>query len=397
MQARSFDRRALLRAGGATLALGALSACANGPARLATLADNTTGYDPLPPLAPIRAHADRIIAITVCTRPFRAAGPRIESEKLGRKTVVHHYGHGGSGWSLSWGSARLAVREVLATNVPEIGIVGCGAIGLTSARVAQRAGLKVTIYARELPPDVRSSRATGVWSPDSRYCTAEALTPDGIARWEAMARDSFQTYQTLLGLPGEPVEWRDGYALSDEAFGSHGGEMDGEPTYANLLPLIRSLWPRAQDIPRGAHPFPATYVRRYTQMIFNISAYQRLLMADFLASGGQIEVREFASPGDLEKLPQKTLINATGYGARALFGDDSIVPVCGQIARLVPQPEVDYGISYGSLNVVPRRDGIVVQTGAPGDFNNADTTANRAESEAGVALLAKLMAGMRKT
>ncbi|WP_020647731.1 FAD-dependent oxidoreductase [Solimonas variicoloris] len=390
------QRRDFLRTTGATLALGAMaSGCASAPRAVAT-ATAPTDYDPLPPLAPIRARPDRLIAISVCTRPFRAQGPRIEAEKLGRKTVVHHYGHGGSGWSLSWGSARLALREVLATQVAEVGVIGCGAIGLTTALLAQRAGLKVTIYARERPPDVRSSRATGVWSPDSRYCTAEHATPDAVARWETMARESFRTYQTLLGLPGDPIEWRDGYALGDEPFNGGHGEGDGEPVYANLLPLIRSLWPRGQDIPPGAHPFPVPYVRRYTTMVYNLSSYSRLLIEDFERGGGRIETREFERPAELEKLPEKTLVNCTGYGARALFGDDSIVPVRGQIGRLIPQPEVNYGLSYGSLFVVPRRDGIVVQTGAPGDYGNADATPNHAESEAAVRQLAALMAKMRR-
>ena len=40
-------------------------------------------------------------------------------------------------------------------------------------------------------------------------------------------------------------------------------------------------------------------------------------------------------------LPERTIVNCTGYGARALFGDELLIPVRGQIARLVPQPEVD--------------------------------------------------------
>src|SRR5689334_20358369 len=80
------------------------------------------------PFAFIRAVPDRIISLTVCTRPFRAAGARIETEKLGRKTIVHNYGHGGSGWSLSWGSATVAVRQVLATREREIAVIGCGVI-----------------------------------------------------------------------------------------------------------------------------------------------------------------------------------------------------------------------------------------------------------------------------
>ncbi|MET0210931.1 MAG: FAD-dependent oxidoreductase, partial [Burkholderiaceae bacterium] len=116
-----------------------------------------------PPPARIRADADRIIDIAVCTRPFRAEGPRIETQRLHGKAVVHHYGHGGSGWSLSWGSARLgALPLILATGERRIAVIGCGAIGLTTARVAQQAGLRVRIYCKERPPEVASSIATGM-------------------------------------------------------------------------------------------------------------------------------------------------------------------------------------------------------------------------------------------
>jgi glycine/D-amino acid oxidase-like deaminating enzyme len=141
------------------------------------------------PLAPIRATPDRIVALSVCTRPFRAQGPRIEVVRIGRKQVVHNYGHGGSGWSLSWGSAELAVGLAQAAGArDELAVIGCGAIGLTTALVAQRAGLRVRIYAKERPPEVRSFFATGVWSPDSRICTAEHATPEFKKRWEQMAR-----------------------------------------------------------------------------------------------------------------------------------------------------------------------------------------------------------------
>src|SRR5947209_12693691 len=93
-------------------------------------------YDAVPQLAPIRAHEDRLFRITVCTRPFRAAGPRIETERIGDKVVVHNYGHGGSGWSLSWGSSTLATELALKTNTrpnPDVAVIGCGALGLTSA------------------------------------------------------------------------------------------------------------------------------------------------------------------------------------------------------------------------------------------------------------------------
>ena len=290
-------------------------------------------------IAPIRATPDRITGIYVCTRPFRAAGPRIETERLDHKTIVHNYGHGGSGWSLSWGSSALALRMAQATGTKEIGVIGCGALGLTSALLAQRAGLAVRIYARELPPDVFSMRASGVWTPDSRICDAEHAAAFGD-RWEEMTRTSFRTYQSLLGLPGKPIEWIDGYALSDAPFGTPEPPVPDEPEYGGFHDRVRDLTPRPVELATGTHPFPQAHVRRFTTMMFNISSYARMLMSDFLAAGGKIEVREFHHPRELMTLREHTLINATGYGARALFNDDSIVPVRGQTARLIPQPEV---------------------------------------------------------
>ncbi len=82
--------------------------------------------------------------ITVCLRPFRAAGPRLDVERVGDKIVIHNYGHGGSGWSLSWGSSSLATEKALSTGEREFAVIGCGALGLTSATLLQRAGAKVT-------------------------------------------------------------------------------------------------------------------------------------------------------------------------------------------------------------------------------------------------------------
>jgi len=103
----------------------------------------------LPRLMPIRAELDRIFRTTVCSRPFRAAGPRLEVERVGDKIVVHNYGHGGSGWSLSWGSSAIAVEKAMANGTRDIAIIGCGALGITSATLLQRAKAKVTIYAKE--------------------------------------------------------------------------------------------------------------------------------------------------------------------------------------------------------------------------------------------------------
>jgi D-amino-acid oxidase len=49
----------------------------------------------------------KVLAERVGLRPFRRSGVRLERDQLrDGRTVVHNYGHGGSGFTLSWGCAR---------------------------------------------------------------------------------------------------------------------------------------------------------------------------------------------------------------------------------------------------------------------------------------------------
>jgi D-amino-acid oxidase len=387
--ADSIGRRAVLAGTGATLLLGMLEGC-RAPALRS--GGGAAARLELPPL-----HADdgRITSITVCTRPFRPQGPRLDVERIGNKTVIHNYGHGGSGWSLSWGSSAIATENALATGVREVGVIGCGALGLTSALLLQRAGLRVAIYAKDLPPNVRSALATGVWSPDSRICLEENATPAFKRQWEAMARRSWQTYQTFLGLPGDPVEWIEHYSVREAAATtSTSRDADTRPAFAKLEgDLLADLEPKSKVYAPGSHPFGAYTVHSRPWMMFNLNAYMRLLMSDFLASGGKIQVTEFHTPADFASLQEKTLINATGYGARALFGDETLVPVRGQLARTVPQPDIHYGLAYKDANFVPRRDGNIFQVVGDSDyygFGDDSTLPEQAEAQHAVNTIAAL-------
>jgi glycine/D-amino acid oxidase-like deaminating enzyme len=385
-------RRQILAGAGAALVLAALDSCGAGNLRQAGARAATTRLQ----LPPLRAATDRITRITVCTRPFRAQGPRLDVEQVGGKTIVHNYGHGGSGWSLSWGSSSIAVKKAMATGTRDIAVIGCGALGLTSALLLQRAGADVTIYAKDLPPNVRSSLATGIWSPDSRICLEENATPSFNRLWEEMARESFQTYQTLLGLPGNPVEYIDTYAISDSADRNSNARAptDNRPPFAELQRrLTPDLVPRSEEFAPGSHPFGARYLQRNSMMMFNLAGYARMLMSDFLANRGRIEIAEFHTPADFAPLRQTTLINATGYGSRALFADQSVTPVRGQLARMIPQPDVNYGLFYKDVGFIPRRDGMVFQVVGENDyygFNDDTTNPDRAEAEHAVQTIAAL-------
>ena len=48
-----------------------------------------------------------VLAERVGLRPFRRSGVRVERDRLrDARTVIHNYGHGGAGFTLSWGCAR---------------------------------------------------------------------------------------------------------------------------------------------------------------------------------------------------------------------------------------------------------------------------------------------------
>ena len=97
------QRRTFLTTGSMAAIGFGLSGCATNPKP--TLAAKR------PPVAlpPVNAAWDRIIRTTVGLRPHRDPGFVLKADKLGDKLLVHNYGHGGAGITLSWGCAREVV------------------------------------------------------------------------------------------------------------------------------------------------------------------------------------------------------------------------------------------------------------------------------------------------
>ncbi len=72
---------------------------------------------------PVNVARDRVIRTVVGLRPYRPSGFVVRAESLGDKLLVHNYGHGGGGMTLSWGTARLS-----ADLVSESGRTGAAAV-----------------------------------------------------------------------------------------------------------------------------------------------------------------------------------------------------------------------------------------------------------------------------
>jgi hypothetical protein len=266
-------------------------------------------------------------------------------------------------------------------------------------------------------PRTRSVRANGSWTPDSRISLTEPAGPQFGELWEQMARYSYKMFRFYMGLPGRPIDFADQYRLSDTPFESNEPVADPSITgsYASKgLPQqefefgrysdrIRDLTPRPQPLPAGATPFPVPYVSRSEIMFFNFGAYGHVLLGEFFDAGGKVEIREFHHPSELGTLKEKVVINCPGYAAKDLWKDKYMIPVRGQTAWLIPQPEVNYGISYKGTSVLSKSDGIMVMAPpgpAKGDMvgiNDANEIESREEAEAGVREIEQLYSRFPKT
>ena len=328
-------KQALSAAGGGLL----LSACSRRAWQL----------DAAPPrrtFAKVRVSADRVIRSVTGLRPFRPSGFVVRADRADDRTIVHNYGHGGGGITLSWGSSALAVDLATVAGQPRVAVIGCGVMGLTTARLLQDRGFEATIYAKELPPDTTSNVAGGQWSPFTVF-DEESATPAFRQQLERAARLSNRYFQNLVG-DTYGVRWIENYIL-----------RDSPPPQQQPSP-IRDLFFAAEVLPRHDHPFPASHVSRFTTMLIEPPVFLPAITRDFLLRGGRIHVREFHEARDLFRLDEKVVVNCAGLGAHALFGDTELTPIKGQLAILLPQPEVDYIMIKGDYYMFPRRDGIVL-------------------------------------
>jgi glycine/D-amino acid oxidase-like deaminating enzyme len=315
-------------------------------------------------LAPVKVAADRVIRTIVGHRPFRASGFVVKGEKLDSKTVIHNYGHGGAGITLSWGSSQLAVEEGARSGARDCAVLGCGVMGLTTARLLQLRGYSPTIYAKAMPPETTSNVAGGLWEPASVFDHGRE-TAEFRAQFTRSAQVAIRRFQSMAG-DWYGVRWMPLYTLSNER--EYQAPGPDSPNFE-----IEKLYPEARVLRKSEHPFPATFVHRRQSMLIEPAIFLTALLRDFYVAGGKVVVRDFAEARELAGLKEDLIFNCTGLGAKTLFGDAELTPIRGQLVFLIPQPEVDYmtiGPGPGTMYMFPRRDGILLG----GTFDRGVTT-----------------------
>ena len=349
------NRRSVLQLGGMAALGFALEGCAPKTSAKPQLAP------PRPPvrLPVVNASWDRVIRTTVGLRPHRPSGFVLKADRFGAKTLIHNFGHGGSGMSLSWGTASMASDMALAHTDRRAAVMGSGVVGLTSARELQRRGFEVTIYAATVPPDTTSNMSLAGWTPTSGLVNFSSRTPEWDAQFREAVHIAYRRLQLLAG-PKYGISWIMNYAPTDNEQSARGGNVLMPEDIANPRVLLQP----------GEHPFPSKYAIERPEMRIEPSIYLDALMTDFLLWGGKVVIRRFETPADVAALGENVIINCTGLGSKALFNDPELMPLKGQLTILVPQSEITYSTSGGArapvtpeagfIHMMPRSDGIVL-------------------------------------
>jgi D-amino-acid oxidase len=341
------DRRSALQALFVMAGAAALEGCA---AKRVSRASTALAPSPLLKLPKVNVQPDREIRTVVGLRPFRPSGFVVSAQKFDEKLVVHNYGHGGGGVTLSWGTGELACREIDATGAKGVAVLGCGAVGLATARLLQERGCSVTIYAKDLPPSTTSNIAGAQWFPYLVFQRDHA-TPAFLSQFVEAARIANRRYQLMVG-PRYGIHWLPNYRLDNEPIANGGLLGDDSP--------IRDLVAERRYLEPSENPFPFAYAFEFQTMLIEPNRYLPAVMDDFHLAGGRIVVQEFHSLTELQALPERVIVNCTGLGAKTLFGDDELTPVKGQLTFLLPQPEIDYVTLPPDLYMFPRSDGILL-------------------------------------
>jgi hypothetical protein len=257
-----------------------------------------------------------------CTRPMRLGKFNISVDEIGSKTVVHCYGHGGSGCTTLFGSVNYALKLFDTKNIgfdKPIRVIGSGCMGLLSAIELKRMGYNVVgITTKELY-DLPSWRAAGYFA-----LVSVKTSPEEQETLNEIGMNTFLAYKAIeegkhLFISSGAVRYLPVYCSVDTEAGVEDLEARG------LIPPRQEV---TLDFGNGVvHEGFYEYMSYY----INTSLMMSELLMEVERLGIPIEMREVLSFDDVA---EEIIFNCTGMGARALNHDETVIPVLGHLISL---------------------------------------------------------------
>lgn len=308
-------------------------------------------------LAPPSLREEDVVALRCGIRPHRRGRVRVESQEVFGKSVVHNYGHGGAGVTLSWGTAQAAVGLVARSadvgagggearaaslHLQQVAVIGAGVVGLTTAHELARHGARVRVYAREFGHGTTSSLAGALWLPTGVAWGETAEERAAFLGWLACAKRRFlaQMGEGGWGVRTFPL-WEPGVAQQDPRFFRDGIVTD---------------WRTVERLPiHGAVRVGQTW----TALFIDTPLFLERLMSDLRGAGVEFVERSFERAEEVADLPEPSVVNCLGLGAREVWKDRAMVPVRGHLLHLRPQ-SVEYIYHAHYTYMFSRRSALVL-------------------------------------
>ena len=193
----------------------------------------------------------------------------------------------------------------------EVLILGSGVSGLSTGILLLETGYKVTIWAKDLPPNTTSNKAAAVWYPYLCYPRDKAIP------W---ARTTFEYIKK---------------------------EIMNDPKSGCIMRTVTEMFVKQQPDPWWKDAFPGEIERplkeelaegytdayRIQSIVIDTSLYMEYLMDIFKNLGGTVIQKEIK---DIQEALKENglVVNCTGLGSRELFNDDKVYPVRGQMVKI---------------------------------------------------------------
>lgn len=267
-----------------------------------------------------------IIGTNVGIRPYRKTGVRIEAESLPDKLIIHNYGYGGSGLTLSFGGVKevLEILENQKSSSKTVAILGAGVVGLTTAYDLLEKGYEVHIYANEWSPNLTSNVAAGIWSPLS----FPSDIPEEKKKLHQRMLETAE--QRFLKSTGNDPEFAGIRLISSYSFKTNSSQEAIKTKH------------RGEEVVVHFDNGITKNGRRICELGIDGKLFMEDLYSKVKSKGAILQQKHFESLEDLLSLKETIIVNCMSMGSRELFNDQEFIPIRGQIVYFKPQDGIDY-------------------------------------------------------
>ncbi len=273
----------------------------------------------------------------LCHRPMRSGSPEMSIEKKGQKTLIHNYGHGGSGWTLAPGCANYSVglleQEIGNTQASHslpIHIIGAGVLGLfTAYELVLKGYTNITLTAEKFD-GLASLKAGGFLAPSTI-----AIDSNKQKIIDELCFDAYRFYAHIAH--GKNPHFPACAALIMPIY------LKRDDT--RLQPYETNVMNKPQDVIIDFNNGKRYKMKVYDDGIFIHTGIMMNALTQFLQNKVEWVQKKIESFDELE---QTYIFNCTGLGAQQINHDNAMVSVQGHLILLKDQNPADmnYMISF---------------------------------------------------